>query len=63
MFNPNVIFVRIPDMKIYKTTDPAIYDLVTRFIKLLNLIDANPKLLSGTLFYLLLLLAYLLGSL
>jgi len=50
-------------MKIYKTTDPAIYDLVTRFIKLLNLIDANPKLLSGTLFYLLLLLAYLLGSL
>ncbi len=50
-------------MKIYKTTDPNILNLVTRLLKLIEIIDANPKLLFGSLFYLLLLLVYLVGTL
>ena len=50
-------------MKIYKTTDPNILNLVTRLLKLIEMIDADPKLLFGTLFYSLLLLVYLVGTL
>ena len=50
-------------MKIYKTTDPNILNLVTRLLKLIETIDADPKLLFGTLFYSLLLLVYLVGTL
>ena len=62
-FNPNFIFVRTESMKIYKTTDPNIVNLVTRLLKLIEMIDADPKLLFGTLFYSLLLLVYLVGTL
>ena len=62
-FNPNFIFVRIESMKIYKTTDPTILNLFTRLFKLIEMIDADPKLLFGTLFYSLLLLVYLVGTL
>ena len=62
-FNPNFIFVRTKGMKIYKTTDPNILNLVTRLLKLIEMIDADPKLLFGTLFYSLLLLVYLVGTL
>ena len=62
-FNPNFIFVRTKNMKIYKTTDPNILNLVTRLLKLIEMIDADPKLLFGTLFYSLLLLVYLVGTL
>ena len=50
-------------MKIYKTTDPTILNLFTRLLKLIEMIDADPKLLFGTLFYSLLLLVYLIGNL
>ena len=50
-------------MKIYKTTDPTILNLFTRLLKLIEMIDADPKLLFGTLFYSLLLLVYLVGTL
>ena len=50
-------------MKIHKTTDPNILNLVTRLLKLIEMIDADPKLLFGTLFYSLLLLVYLVGTL
>ena len=50
-------------MKIYKTTDPNILNLVTRLLKLIEMIDADPKLLFGTLFYSLLLLVFLVGTL
>ena len=62
-FNPNLIFVRTKSMKIYKTTDLNILNLVTRLLKLIEMIDADPKLLFGTLFYSLLLLVYLVGTL
>jgi len=62
-FNPNFIFVRNKSMKIYKTTDPTILNLFTRLLKLIEVIDADPKLLFGTLFYSLLLLVYLVGTL
>ena len=62
-FNPNFIFVRTKFMRIYKTTDPNILNLVTRLLKLIEMIDADPKLLFGTLFYSLLLLVYLVGTL
>ena len=62
-FNPNFTFVRTKSMKIYKTTDPNILNLVTRLLKLIEMIDADPKLLFGTLFYSLLLLVYLVGTL
>jgi hypothetical protein len=62
-FNPNFIFVRTNSMKIYKTTDPTILNLFTRLLKLIEMIDADPKLLFGTLFYSLLLLVYLVGTL
>ena len=62
-FNPNFIFVRTESMKIYKTADPNILNLVTRLLKLIEMIDADPKLLFGTLFYSLLLLVYLVGTL
>ena len=50
-------------MRIYKTTDPNILNLVKRLLKLIEMIDADPKLLFGTLFYSLLLLVYLVGTL
>ena len=50
-------------MRIYKTTDSNILNLVTRLLKLIEMIDANPKLLFGSLFYSLLLLVYLVGTL
>tara|TARA_A200000113_G_scaffold45510_1_gene36955 strand:- start:283 stop:435 length:153 start_codon:yes stop_codon:yes gene_type:complete len=50
-------------MKIDKTTDPTILNLFTRLLKLIETIDADPKLLFGTLFYSLLLLVYLVGTL
>ena len=62
-FNPNFIFVRTEDMKIYKTTNPTILNLFTRLLKLVEMIDADAKLLFGTLFYSLLLLVYLVGTL
>ena len=62
-FNPNFIFVRTNRMKINKTTDPNILNLVTRLLKLIEMIDDDPKLLFGTLFYSLLLLVYLVGTL
>ena len=62
-FNPNFIFVRIKSMKIYKTTGPTILNPFKRLLKLFEMIDADPKLLFGTLFYSLLLLVYLVGTL
>lgn len=62
-FNPNFIFVRTKSMKIYKTTGPTILNPFKRLLKLIEMIDGNPKLLFGTLFYSLLLLVYLVGTL
>ena len=62
-FNPNFIFVRTYGMKIYKTTGPTILNPFKRLLKLIEMIDAEPKLLFGTLFYSLLLLVYLVGTL
>ena len=50
-------------MKIYKTTGPTILNPFKRLLKLFEMIDADPKLLFGTLFYSLLLLVYLVGTL
>ena len=62
-FNPNFISVRTKNMKIYNITASTILNLFTRLLKLIEMIDADPKLLFGTLFYSLLLLVYLVGTL
>ena len=52
----------IPDrkrlMKIYITKEPTVVEIYGRFVKLVKSIDTNPKLLFGTISYLILVILY-----
>ena len=45
-------------MKIYVTKDPTISEVFGRILKLIKSVDTNPKLLFGTLSYLMLVIVY-----
>ncbi len=45
-------------MKIYVTKDPSISEIYVRVLKLIKSVDTNPKLLFGTLSYLMLVIVY-----
>jgi len=56
--NPKFISNRTKDMKIHKTTDTAPFGLQSRILKLIRVIDGNPMLLYGALFYVMLVLGF-----
>ena len=45
-------------MKIYITKKPTVSEIYDRVLRLINAIDANPKLLFGTISYLILVMVY-----
>ena len=45
-------------MKIYITKEPTVPKIYGRFVKLIKSIDTNPKLLFGTISYLILVILY-----
>jgi len=45
-------------MKIYITKEPTISEIYNRVLRLIKSIDANPKLLFGTISYLILVMVY-----
>ena len=45
-------------MKIYITKEPTVPKIYGRFVKLIKSIDTNPKLLFGTVSYLILVILY-----
>ena len=56
--DPYFIPDRIEDMKLYITKDPTVVEIYGRFVKLIKTVDTNPKLLFGTISYLVLVIAY-----
>ncbi len=45
-------------MKIYITKEPTISEVYGRILKLIKSVDTNPKLLFGTISYLILVMVY-----
>ena len=45
-------------MKIYITKEPTISEIYNRVLRLIKLIDTSPKLLFGTISYLILVMVY-----
>ena len=45
-------------MKLNITKDPTVVEIYGRFVKLIKTVDTNPKLLFGTISYLILVIAY-----
>ena len=45
-------------MKIYITKDPTVAEIYGRLVKLIKSVDTNPKLLFGTISYLILVILY-----
>ena len=45
-------------MKIHMTKEPTFSEIYGRFLKLIKSVDRNPKLLFGTISYLMLVIAY-----
>ena len=45
-------------MKIYITKEPTISEVYGRILKLIKSVDTNPKLLFGTISYLILVIVY-----
>ena len=56
--DPYFIADRINSMKIHITKEPTIAEIYGRFVKLIKSIDTNPKLLFGTISYLILVILY-----
>ena len=56
--DPYFIWDRIEGMKIYITKEPTVVEIYGRFVKLIKSIDTNPKLLFGTISYLILVILY-----
>ena len=56
--DPYFIPIRIKIMKIYITKEPKVSEIYGRILKLVKSIDTNPKLLFGTISYLILVMAY-----
>ena len=56
--DPYFIPDRIESMKLYITKDPTVVEIYGRFVKLIKTVDTNPKLLFGTISYLILVIAY-----
>ena len=56
--DPYFIWDRIKGMKIYITKEPTVVEIYGRFVKLIKSIDTNPKLLFGTISYLILVILY-----
>ena len=50
-------------MKIYITKEPTVVEIYGRFVKLVKSIDTNPKLLFGTISYLMLVIVYAITTL
>ena len=49
---------RIECMKIYITKEPTVAEIYGRILKLIKSVDTNPKLLFGTISYLILVIVY-----
>jgi len=45
-------------MKIYITKEPTVSEIYGRFLKLIKSVDTNPKLLFGSISYLILIIGY-----
>ena len=56
--DPHFIPDRITSMKIHITKDPTVAEIYGRFVKLIKSVDTNPKLLFGTISYLILVILY-----
>ena len=56
--DPYFISDRIKNMKIQITKEPTTAEIYGRFVKLIKSIDTNPKLLFGTISYLILVILY-----
>ena len=56
--DPYFIPYRNKNMKIYITKEPTVSEIYGRILKLVKSVDTNPKLLFGTISYLVLVMAY-----
>ena len=56
--DPHFLPDRINVMKIYITKEPTISEIYGRILKLIKSVDTNPKLLFGTISYLILVMVY-----
>ena len=50
-------------MKIYIAKDPTVSEIYGRIVKLIKSVDTNPKLLFGTIAYLILVMMYAITNL
>ena len=61
--DPYFISHRIYCMKIYITNEPTVAEIYGRILKLIKSVDTNPKLLFGTISYLILVMVYAVSNL
>ena len=54
---------RNKNMKIYTTKEPTLAEIYGRILKLIKSVDTNPKLLFGTISYLILVMVYAVSNL